>query len=254
MKSIVYTKFLLCLYLFSSHCHAFDHSHKNFTAVLKKHLDEKNFVKYKDLKKDSSQLNSYLNELRGVTKKIYNTWTPDQKKSFLINAYNAFTIKVIIEHYPVKSIKDIGSFFTNTWNKKFSYLKLLDGSIETLDGIEHATLRKNFPDYRIHAAVNCASISCPNLRNEAYNAQELESQLNEQMTLWLADTRKNKFTPAKKLIEISKIFSWYEEDFIAGGGLKKIILKFGPKSSHKTLMHKDYDVDYLSYNWGLNEA
>ena len=247
------TFFILLLLFPYKLCFAFDHNHKLFTEILNKYTDsKKNFVYYKKLKKNQTVLNRYLTSLRSVSLKSYNKWNNNEKKTFLINAYNAFTIKVIVHHYPVESIKDIGSIFTNTWKKEFSFLNLLNGTIKTLDQIEHDTLRKNFKDYRIHAAVNCASISCPVLRQQAYTAKQLDFELDEQMTKWLSDPSKNQFILNKNLMILSKIFSWYEDDFFKQDNLLNIINKYGPKAA-KLLVRRDYKIEYMDYNWKLNE-
>ena len=241
-------------FLYSTQGNAFDHDHKQWDAILKKNLNSKGFVKYKAVKANKGPLEAYLKTLKQVKKADYKKWNKQQKMTFLINSYNAFTVKVIVEHYPLKSIKDIGSLFTNTWKTKFPYLSLLEGSILTLDGIEHDTLRKNFKDYRIHAAVNCASISCPVLRGEAYTAAKLNAQLDEQMQVWLADPSRNKFDSKKGVLHLSKLFDWYEDDFVKwGGGVNKVLNKYGPKAAKETLKKKP-DIEYLDYDWNLNDA
>ncbi|MFK7826287.1 MAG: DUF547 domain-containing protein [Oligoflexales bacterium] len=244
----------LLAFFYSGQSLAFDHEHKQWDAILKKNLTSKSLVSYKDIKANKGPLESYLKIIKNVKKSEYKKWNKQQKMTFLINAYNAYTVKVIIEHYPLKSIKDIGSLFTSTWKTKFPYLSLLEGSVLTLDGIEHDTLRKNFKDYRIHAAVNCASISCPVLRGEAYTAAKLDAQLDEQMKRWLADPSRNQFDSKKGTLELSKIFDWYEDDFVKwGGGIKKVLKKYGPKNA-KQAIKKKADIDYMDYDWNLNDA
>lgn len=245
---------ILLALLVGGNSFAFDHDHKQWDEILKKNLNSKGFVKYKDIKENKAPLESYLDVLKKVKKAEYSKWTKQEKMTFLINAYNAFTVKVIIEHYPLKSIKDIGSIFTSTWKTKFAYLNLLEGSVLTLDGIEHDTLRESFKDYRIHAAVNCASISCPVLRAEAYTSGKLETQLNEQMEVWLADSSRNQFNVQKGVAKLSKIFDWYEDDFVKwGGGINKVIEKYGPKEA-KEVFKKKADIDYMDYDWNLNDV
>lgn len=244
----------ILVFIYGGQSLAFDHEHKQWDAILKKNINAKGLVNYKQVKGDKAPLESYLQTLKGVKKAEYGKWSKEQKMTFLINAYNAFTVKVIIENYPLKSIKDIGSLFTSTWKTEFPYLSLLEGSIVTLDGIEHDTLRKNFKDYRIHAAVNCASISCPVLRGEAYTPSKLNAQLDEQMQVWLADTTRNQYDDKKGVLKLSKIFDWYEDDFVKwGGGINKVINKYGPAKAKETVKKKA-DIDYLDYDWNLNDS
>jgi len=236
----------------------FDHSHTLWTDLLAKYTDKEGSVKYSQLKKEladkgaSHDFSKYLAALEGVSKKQYDAWGKQEKMAFLINAYNAFTIKLIIDHHPVKSIKDIGGFFTKPWSVEF--FALLGGAIKSLDPIEHKLLRPEFKDYRIHAAVNCASVSCPPLRRDAFTSKELDAQLDEQMRVWLADDSRNSWAGSKDEIRISKIFDWYEEDFEKwGGGVKQVLLKYAPADAKKRITTAS-DIDYLDYNWNLNES
>ncbi|SMF76737.1 DUF547 domain-containing protein [Pseudobacteriovorax antillogorgiicola] len=230
---------------------SFDHSHDKWTKLLKTYLTPEGNVRYAAWKKNTSDLDSYLKNLKNVSYKSYQSWTPDQKKAYLINAYNAFTIRLILNHYPVDSIKDIGSLFSSPWKKDF--FSILDGRITSLDPIEHDWLRKKpeLKDPRVHAAVNCASISCPPLRNEAFDANRIEAQLNDSTQAWLKDSSRNQFKKGKA--ELSKIFDWFDEDF---GGNDKGVLAFIEKHSPelRKILGKDPSISYLSYDWGLNKA
>lgn len=236
----------------------FDHSHSLWSDILSKVTAPNGDVKYALLKKELDDkaadhvFSEYLSSLEKVTKKQYDAWSEQEKMAFLINAYNAFTIKLIIANYPVKSIKDIGGFFTKPWSVEF--FSLLDGTIKSLDPIEHKVLRPEFKDYRIHAAVNCASVSCPPLRRSAFTSKDLDAQLDEQMREWLADDSRNSWSGPKKQIRVSKIFDWYEEDFEQwGGGVKKVLMKYAPSDAKERIKSAD-DIDYLDYNWKLNES
>lgn len=235
---------------------SFDHSHMVWTNVLKEYQSSTGLVNYKKLKKDISEDKShsfllYIKSLESVKFNVYKKFSDKEKMAFLINAYNAFTFKLIVDKYPVKSIRDIGSLFTKPWDVEF--FSLLDGKIKSLDPIEHKWLRLKFKDFRIHAAVNCASISCPPLRNEAFTAEKLDSQLEEQMKVWIADKSRNEFDHAKKEWKVSKIFDWYESDFKDwGNGVKNIVNKYLPKPLDKKTLEK-IDLDYLPYDWNLNE-
>ncbi|MFK7826231.1 MAG: DUF547 domain-containing protein [Oligoflexales bacterium] len=245
--------FLLLMYsLINPSASAFDHKHQTWNLVLQNYVNSNSFVDYSGLKQDQDKLKNYLGQLESISKEEFNSWTSNERKAFLINAYNAFTIKLILDHYPINSIKDIGNIFTSPWKKKF--FKLLDGRIKTLDQIEHDELRNMFEDYRIHAAVNCASNSCPPLRSKAFTAMDLDEQLDEQMQLWLADRSRNIFAPASNEIKLSMIFKWYRSDFETWGeGLNTVILRYGPPEA-ASLLANSANLSHLSYDWQLNDA
>lgn len=233
----------------------FDHNHSEWTTILKNFLIKKaanSQFNYATLKETPQSLNKYLEKLSSITNEQFNTWSDKQKMSFWINAYNAFTVKLILDNYPVKSIKDIGGFFSSPWKKEFFHLF---GVKFYLDKIEHEILRKRFNEPRIHFAVNCASIGCPSLRDEAFVAEKLESQLEEQTRLFLKDTSRNSVSHDKKTITISKIFKWFKEDF---GDKDENIIKFifpYMKSDDDNLdFWKKYNLEYSEYNWDLNEV
>lgn len=225
-------------------------NHENFDKVLKSYVNEKNLVAYAKLKFDSKDknhpLNQFVNYTQSVPVKKYESWNEKEKLAFLINAYNAHTLKLIIDHFPVKSIKDIGTLLTNPWKKDI--MSMFAGKITTLDQIEHTWIRPKFKDYRIHSAVNCASKGCPVLRREAYTAEKLDAQLDDQMKLWLHDKSKNRVE--KNTVLVSKIFSWYEEDF--AGGAKKILMKYAPIEMRKAVM-SGAKIEFMPYDWTLNK-
>ena len=234
---------------------AFDQEHQKWTAVLQAYQNEEGLVNYAKLKQDAAAaehlLSQYLEALAAVKKSEYQSWSRHEQMAFLINAYNAFTIQLIIDHYPVKSIRKIGGFFSGPWKKEF--FSILDGELKSLDPIEHDVLRPEFKDYRIHAAVNCASISCPPLRNEAFTGARLDEQLDDQMRQWFADPGRNRFALESGEIELSRIFDWYEKDFDKwGGGIIIVLQRYAPDEV-KELLKNDPDIDYLKYNWSLNE-
>lgn len=248
---------ILAISCISIQAFAFDHTHVKWSEVLKKYQNNQGYVSYKKLKEDISldrkhDFYLYLTEIQAVKQPEYDRWTNDEKKAFLINSYNALTFKLIVEHYPVASIKKIGGFFTKPWSIEF--FSLLDGRIKKLDPIEHEWLRPTFKDYRIHAAVNCASVSCPPLRNEAFVPPQLEAQLDDQMKLWLNDKTRNQISYQKKVFKISKIFDWYKADFEDwGGGVAEVIGKYVANPLRRDVSSQ-IKVQYLPYNWDLNEA
>jgi hypothetical protein len=221
-------------------------SNSLWTTVIKKYVNQSGLVNYKGLLKDRGGLNQYLSLLSSNPPS--DKWSVNEKKAYWINAYNAFTVKLILDHYPVKSIKDIGPAiqipFVNTpWSKKFFKI---GGEEMKLDQIEHDILRKKFNDPRIHFSLVCASRSCPKLRNEAYEASSIDQQLDDQGRAFLADKSKNIISADK--LQLSKVFSWFKGDFTKNGSLIDFLNKFSP-----VRINKNADIDHLDYNWNLNE-
>lgn len=218
-------------------------NHQDWNALLQKHVSETGQVSYKGFKEDSANLQQYLDALS--KNGPGSNWTEKQRLAYWINAYNAFTVKLIIDNYPLKSIKDIGDglpMIDSPWDIKFFKIGGVDFDLNT---IEHVILRKQFKEPRIHFAVNCASFSCPKLRNEAYFEDQLDAQLTEQSKAFLNNVDKNKITESET--KLSKIFNWFASDF----GGSKGVLKFIEK--HKPAINKNNKVEYLEYGWTLNE-
>jgi len=243
----------LILFFWSLSSQAFDHDHKEFNNILETYVTfqgKQSFVNYKELKKKESLLNSYLTELSGVKKKDFKKFNKNQRLSFLINAYNAFTLKIVIDHYPIKSIKDIGSLFKSTWKKRF--FTLLEEKSH-LDNIEHNLIRKNFNEPKIHFAVNCASIGCPTLLNEAFVAKKLEDQLEKATRSFLLN--KNKNSIVKKKLRLSKIFKWYGDDFVQKhGSLENFIALYltTDVNLQKNIKRGEFSIEWNEYDWDLN--
>lgn len=236
---------------------AFDQTHANFSQVLQDYQNEKGLVNYKKLKGDlkghlQHPFLNYLKEIQSVSLETFNSWTNQERMAFLINSYNALTIKLIVDNYPVVSIKKIGGFFTKAWDIQF--FSLLEGKIRSLDAIEHTWLRPVYKDYRIHAAVNCASLSCPLLRHTPYIGKNISEQLDEQMRLWINNPNLNHYDQQNKTLKVSKIFDWYKTDFDKwGDGALKVINKYlTPALSAENLAQ--LKLKYFDYNWGLNEV
>jgi Protein of unknown function, DUF547 len=199
---------------------SFVHSHAAFSVLLKKHVvlvegGKTSKVNYVEFGKDQAALKSYLDSLSKVSEAEFNGWTKPQRMAFLINAYNGFTVELILQNYPTKSIKDIGGTFDDRWKRKF--FKLL-GQDSYLNKIEHEMLRKPgaFDEPRVHFAVNCASIGCPALRDEAFTADKIDKQLEEQTTRFLSDRSRNRYDTKSGKLEVSMIFKWFKEDWESG--------------------------------------
>jgi hypothetical protein len=199
----------------------FDHEHTAWDALLKRHVllidgGKASRVRYDGFARDRVALKSYLASLSGVSAQQFSSWSKAQRMAFLINAYNAFTIEKILARYPdIRSIWDFGKLFGNPFKDEFF---TLFGQPYSLDRIEHGTLRAPgaYDEPRVHFAVNCASVGCPMLREEAYVAGRLDAQLEDQTRRFLSDRSRNRFDPGRGRLEVSKIFDWYEIDWTSG--------------------------------------
>lgn len=240
----------------------FEHSHPQWTALLARHVTWKkpgyaSQVDYQGFQQDQAELDSYLAVLSNVPRQQYDNWSRDQRLAFLINAYNAFTVKLVTEHYPLDSIKEIGGVFGSPWSQAFIPLF---GQTLTLNQIEHSMIREPgvFDEPRIHFAVNCASIGCPALRTEAYVASELDAQLQDSQRRFLSDRSRNRFDTSNGYFQVSKIFHWYAEDFVKQSGSLQAYLKkqatWLATAEQLTQVQNANKVKFLDYDWSLNQA
>lgn len=244
----------------------FDHEHRAWGVLLAKHVLVRDSgratqVRYRGFAADRAALKGYLESLSRVTPADYAGWDRSQQLAFLINAYNAFTVEKVLTRYPdLKSIRDFGTVFGNPWKDRFFVLL---GKSQNLDGIEHETIRAPgvFEEPRIHFAVNCASVGCPALREEAYTAAKLEAQLEDQTRRFLADRSRNRF--AAGTLEVSRVFDWYARDFSLGWKGIASPPQFFAKYAD-LLADRDEDrqavrggrlpIRYLDYDWALNDV
>ena len=265
-KSLPLALLLLLSTVYSAVSMAQETLHQPWQALLAQHVKPINNghssqVDYAGMKMERAQLKTYLAALSSVDKGVFDQWSAPKQLAFLINAYNAWTVEFILTAYPdLASIKDLGSFFSSPWSKKF--IPLL-GETRSLDNIEHQLIRgdNKYDDPRIHFAVNCASIGCPALREEAYSAEKLEQQLTEQTVRFLTDTSRNRFNDSS--MELSAIFKWYGDDFTLGfrgsNSLPTFILLYHQAlnltpAQQALLKSENMDNKFLNYDWTLNAA
>ena len=211
--------------------------HSQFEALLKKHVSVSGAVNYAGFKKDVKLLDAYL-KLLSANVPASNS-ARNAKLAYWMNAYNAFTIKLILNKYPVSSIKDISD---KPWDIKFIQL---GGETYDLNAIEHEILRK-MGDPRIHVGINCASVSCPRLLNRAFTPENVNAELDALTKGFLKDRSRNQITPNE--IKLSKIFSWFKEDFTKKGSLIDWINKYSEVKVKATAK-----ISYLKYDWNLNK-
>jgi hypothetical protein len=211
-----------------------------FNSLLKKHVDKQGNVDYKELKTDEATLNAYIDYLTVTSPE--KSWSVNKQKAFWINAYNAYTIKLIVDNYPLKSITEIKKKGKTAWKIPFAKI---GNELYTLDHIEHEILRKKLFDPKIHVGVNCASISCPKLANIAFTEENIEAELTRLMKEFVNDTSKNKLS--KKKIQISSIFDWFKDDFSKNSSVIDYVNTFSEME-----INSNAKITYLKYDWSLN--
>jgi hypothetical protein len=219
--------------------------HDLWDTLLKKHVNTAGVVNYKGFIADSLAFKAYLHLLSQGYPNDKN-WTKNEQIAYWINTYNAYTVQLILQNYPVKSIKSIQSgipFVNDVWQMKFIPI---ENQFYHLNNIEHGILRTQFQEPRIHFAVNCASKSCPKLLNEAYIAEKLDAQLTLQAQSFLNDGVRNQISTQK--VALSKIFSWYRGDFTKKQRLFEFINQYS-----EVKITANRTIDYLDYDWNLNE-
>jgi Protein of unknown function, DUF547 len=220
-------------------------THEVWDELVLEHVTEAGAVDYRGIMQDSVKFNAYLGMLSSHHPNETH-WTKEERLAYWINAYNAYTVKLILDHYPVESIKNIKKGIpqiNSVWDIKFIEI---GGQSYDLNKIEHGILRKEFSEPRIHFAINCASVSCPRLRNEAFRADNIESQLTSQAMSFLSDPVKNQLSADH--VRISKLFSWFKGDFTSNGSLINFLNEHGP-----VRIDQNAKIDYLNYDWNLNE-
>ena len=261
--------FLVAIFLpsYSPAAETFDHEHGAWNLLVKNHVRwdssrTASRVNYAAFKQNRDVLTRYLQLLSAVTRQEFEQFSRDQQLAFLINAYNAFTVDLILSAYPdLASIKDLGSFFSSPWKKNFFDLL---GESQNLDGIEHDLIRGSgrYDEPLIHFAVNCASIGCPALLDEAYVAEDLDRKLLGSTHKFLSDRSRNRFDAGTGTLEISSIFDWYAEDFAQGWRGYDSLEDFfrthaewmtGDAEAAVRLRNGPLKISFLEYDWRLND-
>ncbi|TCO78307.1 DUF547 domain-containing protein [Chromatocurvus halotolerans] len=249
---------------FTSGVAAFDHS--DWSRLLDRFVSaaengDSTAIDYAGIQRQRDRLRSYLHRLSDVEAETFAEWPESERLAFLINAYNAWTVELILDEYPdIASIKDIGGWFGSPWKQAIAPLL---GEKRTLDDIEHGMIRGSgeFDEPRIHFAVNCASIGCPALRAEAYVADRLDAQLEAQTRNFLKDRSRNRWRDGR--LYVSPLFKWYREDFEAGwrgtDSLTDFLVLYSGAlglSANQTeaLQAGNVDIRYTDYDWRLNDS
>lgn len=243
-------------------CVDFDQSHAAWGELLARHV-KAGEVDYTGLRTTSRPaFDAYLHTLEGVCRTRFDTWSPNEQLAFWIDAYNAYTIRFILDHWPIDSIRAYGVLPGAAFREAFIPLGALHGpapgkaGLVSLNDLENEILRKDFAEPRIHFAIVCASKSCPELRFEAYRADRVNAQLDDAARRFLADPAKNRFEPATKTYHLSPIFDWFEGDFErAAGSVPAFVRRFAPPEAAAALTGGGAEavkVDFQDYDWSLN--
>jgi Protein of unknown function, DUF547 len=247
-------------------------SYESYRAALVHHVDNRGLVNYAALKANSTDLNAFAASLSLLRPEELQSWSEQQKIAFWINAYNALTLEAIIRNYPIHSSllrstvypKNSIRQIPGVWDKlRFVVL----GREMTLNDIEHGTLRANFNEPRIHVALVCAAMSCPPLRNEPYTAEKLDQQLDDQVRVFVRSQRGLRIERSEGKVYLSSIFKWFGEDFIKTYGTSEgfagksdaehavlgFVSRYLDESDRDFLLRGAYKIEYLNYDWSLNE-
>lgn len=223
----------------------FDQTHEIYQTVLKEYVKD-GAVNYAGIKSDPENLKNYLIQTSAITKKEFETWSQEQQLAFLINVYNAETLDLVQENYPVVSIKEIAKDSGGPW--ELPVVQIFGEEI-TLNALEHEIIRKNYPEPRIHFALVCAAKSCPVLINKPYLGESLKSQLETQTRAFLTDTQNNSIDTQNKTLRLSPLFDWFSEDFVKESG--SVIAFVNPYIGDDA--DSDFMIEYTNYDWALND-
>ncbi len=218
--------------------------HGPWDRLLRKYVDERGLVDYAAWKAsaaDREELSAYLARMASAGEPARG----NARAAALINAYNALTIAWMLEPYPIASIRSTSKAFEARRHE-------VGGRRVSLDDIEHGSLRPEY-GYRVHAAISCASRSCPPLSARAWEAAGLDERLDAAMGSWLAREDLNRLSPGRDEVEVSMIFKWFAEDFEKAGGVRAVLARFGPEPDRSFLSGNGYKIGYRHYDWGLND-
>lgn len=235
----------------AAECPKIDPAHGAWNSLLQRWVRDGR-VAYAAIKQEArAPLEAYLDQLSATCAINYVKWSRNERLAFWINAYNAYTVKLIVDHHPISSIRKIGFLPGAAFRRRFIPMPGLKGEDISLNDIENGTLRADFREPRIHFALVCASVGCPALRNDAYRAKDLDRQLDEQARLFLSDTSKNRSDPATNTLHLSPIFDWFQADFVSvAGTVAAYVARYldDPRISKPGVK-----IEYTKYDWSLND-
>ncbi len=251
---------------------AADQLYEDYGAVLTTYVNQQGLVNYGGLKANPQRLSAFLAALTDLPPATYQKWDDQEKIAFWINAYNGLTLKAIIDHYPIRAAFFKGFIYPRNSIRQipgvWDTLRFpVRGQQMTLDEIEHNILRKKFNDPRIHMALVCAALGCPPLRTEPYEGDKLDRQLNDQARVFLANPKKFRIDRGQGKVYLSPIFKWFGGDFVKTYGTDKafpgfsqeeravlnFVSQYLPAGDREYLLKGEYTVNFLDYDWSLNE-
>jgi hypothetical protein len=235
-------------------CATIERDHRTWSSLLRKYVRDGS-VDYESWRSQGvSDLNNYLATLSSICTAAEQAASRAERLAFWINAYNAFTVKLILDHCPVKSIRLIGLLPMAAFRNKFISMPGLGKEDLSLDEIENDILRKQLGEPRIHFAIVCASKSCPKLRSEAYRAEAVDAQLEQAARDFIQDSSKNRYDASKRTFYASSVFKWFREDFErAKGSLAAFIGQYARREPAAALKQGNVRIEFLEFNWSLNE-
>ncbi len=230
-----------------------DREHAAWTSLLRPYVSH-GLVAHAALKRGRPELDAYLRTLESVERSELEAWPRPDQLAFWINAYNAYTVKLVLDHHPLRSIRSIGLLPGSAFKRKFIPLERVAGGKVSLDDIEHRILRERFGDARIHFAIVCASRRCPALRDEAYRGRDLDAQLDDAARTFLRDPVRNRYDPSSRTLSLSSIFKWFRGDFEAAAGtLPAFVARYADEPTAEALRRGGVHLEFLGYDWSLDE-
>lgn len=226
-------------------------SHARYASLLESHVRD-GFVDYRALKANPGDLDAYLDQLAAIPASVFDRWSRDEQLALLINLYNARTLRLIVDHHPVSSIRSIGLLPGSAWKQR---IVRFQGRQISLDSLEHERIRPRYREPRVHFALVCAARSCPPLRSEPYTGTRLDEQLEDQARRFLGDAGKNRWDPVARILWLSPIFEWYAGDFMTGRpSLVAYVRPYLPEQARLTLNPDAMpEIRYTDYDWSLNQ-
>jgi hypothetical protein len=238
-------------------CPDIDHTHAAWTRLLQtyaapqSHGERLDYARWQ--REGQPELDAYLRSLAAVCPATYAGWSTPQQIAFWLNAYNASAVRLVLDHYPIKSIRQIGILPLAAFRTRFIPIHVLGDRDLSLDAIEHDILRKRFHEPRIHFALVCAAVGCPKIGTEAYRAADLDAQLTARGRAFLADGTKNHYVASLKTLYLSPIFDWYRADFeAAAGSLVAFVAPYLPEPDATAVREPGVKIVFLPYEWALN--
>lgn len=241
--------FFMFILLFAHQAQAFDHDYKSYGQILQKYA-RADGVDYLALQKQQSVLQKIQQDFSAVTEHEYKAWSAEQQKVFWINAYNVNIMQLVAQHYPIKTVRDLGVPFFGPW---FQHSLSLLGEKRSLRDIENL-LRDKYADPRAYFALACGTKSCPVLRSEPYVAEKLNRQLDEAGVRFVQDKTRNRFDDEHREIYFSRIFLWHKSEFGRDKKLLRFLKPYLSQSMREHLNDHEMRLYYLDYDWALNDA